>query len=193
MVTRERRLDRGRRQARRRLTVIGDELREARLAAGLTQRFVASAVGVSHMEISRIERALAPRVPFETLATVGAVLGLDLSLRAYPDGDPVRDAAQLALLARLRAILPATLTWRTEGPLAVPGDARAWDAVVSGIGWRAAIDAESRLRDVQALTRRLALKARDDEVDVVVLLVANTRHNRQALRLAGPDLAPQFR
>jgi len=192
VVTRERRLDRGRRQARRRLTLIGDELREARLAAGLTQRTVADAVGVSHTEISRIEHALSPRVPFETLATVGAILGLDLSLRAYPDGEPIRDAAQLALLARLRTMLHSTLTWRTEVPLEIPGDRRAWDAVIGGVGWGVAVDAESRLRDVQACTRKVTLKRRDDRREVVILLVSDTRHNRRILGLAGPDLLGEF-
>jgi transcriptional regulator with XRE-family HTH domain len=192
MVTRERRLDRGRRQARRGLTTIGEELRETRLRAGLTQRQVAAAVAISHTEVSRIERGLATRVPYETIVTMGAVLGLDVPLRAFPSGDPIRDAAQLALLARLRVLLPPPLTWRTEVPLNIPGDQRAWDAVIGGPDWRVPVDAESRLRDVQACTRRVALKRRDDGSDVVILLVADSRHNRRVLRLAGPDLVGEF-
>jgi transcriptional regulator with XRE-family HTH domain len=162
MATRERRVDRGSRRARRRLTTIGEELREARLSAGLSQRQVGAAAGISHAEVGRIERATAPRVPFVTLSTLGSVLGLDISIRAYPDGEPVRDAAQIALLARLRALLPRGLTWRTEVPLDVPSDMRAWDAVIGGPAWQIPVDAESRLRDVQACTRRVALKRRDD-------------------------------
>jgi transcriptional regulator with XRE-family HTH domain len=192
MVTRERRLDRGRRQARRALTTVGEEFREARLRAGLTQRQVAAAIGISHSEVSRIERGLATRVPYETLVMVGTVLGLDVPVRTFLSGDPIRDAAQLALLARLRILLPARLTWRTEVPLDVPGDQRAWDAVIGGPDWRVPVDAESRLRDVQACTRRVALKRRDDGSDVVILLVANTRHNRRVLRLAAPDLVGEF-
>jgi transcriptional regulator with XRE-family HTH domain len=142
--------------------------------------------------VSRIERGIATRVPYETLAMIAAVLGLDLSLRTFPAGDPVRDAAQLTLLAKLRGLLPAGRRWRTEVPLAIPGDLRAWDAVIEGRGWRVAVEAETRLRDVQALSRRLALKQRDDRQEVVILLVADTRHNRHVLRLAGPDLAPAF-
>jgi hypothetical protein len=74
----------------------------------------------------------------------------------------------------------------------MPGDRRAWDAVIAGAGWRGPVDAESRLRDVQACTRRVALKRRDDGSDVIVLLVADTRHNRRVLRLGGPDLAGEF-
>ena len=52
--------------------MIGDELREARLAAGLSQRRVAEFVGLSHSEISRVELAHSDHVPYETLAVIGA-------------------------------------------------------------------------------------------------------------------------
>ena len=152
MVTRDRRADRGHRDARRRLAAIGDELREARLSAGLSQREVAAAVGISHAEISRVELAQSPRVAYERLAAIGAALGLDVSIRAFPAGEPVRDAAQLALLSRLRGRLAHSLRWRTEVPLQLDGDRRAWDAEIRGADWRAVVDAESRLRDVQAMS-----------------------------------------
>ena len=162
------------------------------MAAALTQQAVGDAIGISHAHVSRIERGLSKRVPYETLVLIGAVLGLDIPLRAFPAGEPVRDGAQLALLARLRVLLPHTLRWRTEVPLNIPGDRRAWDAVIEGRGWRVPVQAETRLRDVQALARRIGLKQRDDEIDFVLLLVADTRHNRHVLRMAGPDLAAMF-
>lgn len=178
--------------ARHALATIGEEFREARLAAGLTQRQVAEAVGISHTELSRIERGLALWVPFETLVVIAAVLGLDLPLRAFPVSGPIRDVAQLHLLATFRALLPAGLSWRTEVPLHIERDLRAWDAVVGGQGWQVPVDAETRLRDVQALIRRAALKRRDDGTEVMILLVAGTRHNRQVLRLAKLDLVADF-
>ena len=192
MATRERRIDRGRRRARQGLATIGEEFREARLSGGLSQEQVADAVGISQGELSRIERGAAPWVTFETLATIAAVLGLDLPLRTFPCASPIRDAAQLQLLAKLRALLPEDLTWRTEVPLPIERDLRAWDAVVGGPGWRVPVDAETRLRDVQALARREALKRRDDGAETTILLVADTRHNRQVLRLAKSDLANDF-
>jgi transcriptional regulator with XRE-family HTH domain len=189
VATRERRIDRGKRRARLALATIGEEFREARLAAGLTQRQVAEAVGISHTEVSRIERGLAPWVAYETLVMIAAVLGLDLPLRAFPVGDPIRDVSQLQLLAKLRALLPPGSTWRTEVPLRIERDLRAWDAVVGGPGWWVPVDAETRLRDVQALARREALKRRDDGAETMILLVADTRHNRQVIRLAKADLA----
>jgi hypothetical protein len=125
------------------------------------------------------------------LALMAAVLGLDLPLRAYPGDDPVRDAAQLALLARFRTRLP-NIRHTAEVPLNIPGDRRAWDEVASGSGWSTPVEAETRLRDVQALERRLALKLRDGGRDRLVLLVADTRHNRRVLRLTGDSLRAAF-
>ncbi len=192
MVSVERRRDRGRRLARRFLQLIGEELREARLRAGLTQRQLGAAVGISHTGVSRIELGRAPHVSYETLAVMATVLGLDLPLRVYPSGEPIRDAGQVPLLGRLRSRLPPALTWRTEVPLRIPGDRRAWDGVIGGGDWEVPIDAESRLHDVQAWSRREALKRRDDNRDVVILLVADTRHNRHVLRLVAADLASQY-
>jgi transcriptional regulator with XRE-family HTH domain len=192
VATRERRIDRGRRRARQALAKIGEEFREARLSGGLSQGQVADAVGISQAEMSRIERGAAPWVTFETLAVIAAVLGLDLPLRAFPVGDPIRDVAQLQLLAKLRALLPPGFTWRTEVPLRIERDLRAWDAVVGGPGWRVPVDAETRLRDVQAFARREALKRRDDGAETMILLVADTRHNRQVIRLAKADLVGDF-
>jgi transcriptional regulator with XRE-family HTH domain len=171
---------------------IGEELREARIQAALSQRELAATVGISASEISRIERGQSPHVAYETLVAIGAALGLDLPLRAYPNGDAVRDAASLALLARFRALLPAGLRHRTEVPLGIPGDRRAWDDVVDGPGWSLPVEAETRLRDVQALHRKLSLKCRDGKVDRMLLLVADTRHNRHVLRLAAAEFDAAF-
>jgi transcriptional regulator with XRE-family HTH domain len=192
MAARERRLDQARRRAQRALVLIGEEFRQARLQASLTLEELGEAVGLSASEMSRIELGQANYVPFTRLALIAAALGLDLPLRAFPAGEPIRDAAQLALLAKLRALLPPGLRWRTEVSLAIPADLRAWDAVIEGRGWQVPVEAETRLRDVQALSRRLALKQRDDRREVVILLVGDTRHNRHVLRLAGPDLAAAF-
>jgi predicted metalloenzyme YecM len=57
--------------------------------------------------------------------------------------------------------------------------------MISGPGWRLAVEAETVLTDIQALERRLTLKLRDGEVDHVLLLVADTPRNRRA-RAAAP-------
>ena len=74
----------------------------------------------------------------------------------------------------------------------VDGDRRAWDAVIDVGGRRAGCEAETRLGDVQALERRLALKLRDGAVDVLILVVADTAHNRAILRAHRDALRSQF-
>jgi transcriptional regulator with XRE-family HTH domain len=161
------------------------------MTAGLTQAELGAMVRISASEVSRIELGQARRVPYVTLVLVGAVLGLDLPLRAFPGEEPVRDVAQLTLLARFGARLPE-LRHAAEVPLEIPGDRRAWDELVSGPGWSVPVEAETRLRDIQALQRRLALKLRDGHRDRMILLLADTRHNRHALRLAGDSLLSSF-
>jgi hypothetical protein len=115
-----------------------------------------------------------------------AVVGLELSVRAYPAGQPIRDAAHRALLERLRARVSSAIAWRFEVPLGRTGDQRAWDAVLLMGSSQIAVEAETRPRDVQALQRRIALKRRDDPgIASVILLLADTRHNRSLFRECG--------
>jgi hypothetical protein len=120
------------------------------------------------------------------------VLGYELAVRPYPAGDPIRDAAHVALLERLRVRCHRSLVWRTEVPLPLPGDLRAWDATISAEAFRAAVEAETRLRDLQALDRRLALKERDGGLDCLILLVLDTRANRAVVRAHADMLAMRF-
>ena len=53
------------------------------------------------------------------------------------------------------------------------------------------VEAETRLDDLQALERRVRLKQRDLGVRRVILLVADTRHNRAVLR--HPESSTSFR
>jgi transcriptional regulator with XRE-family HTH domain len=188
MATSDRLIDRGRRDAARHLLDLGTEFREARLAAGLSQATLGRAVGGSHAGISRIENAAARNVSIRQVDELAAVLGLRLSVKLYPSGRPLRDAAQLALLERLRLRLPRSLVWRTEVPLPLSGDLRAWDASIDGDGWTMFVDAETRIRDVQALERRTALKQRDTGTNRVILLIADTRSNRAVLSGIGHPL-----
>jgi transcriptional regulator with XRE-family HTH domain len=162
----------------------GQEHRLARVAAGLSLRKVAAATGASHQQVLRLERGELRRVSIEELGSWFAVVGLDLGIRAFPAGDPIRDRAQLALLERFRARLHPSIRWRTEVPLPMDRDLRAWDADIRGsqpAAWRCRVDAETRVADAQALERRLTLKARDDPDGHLILLLAETRANRRAV------------
>lgn len=162
------------------------------MTAGLSLREVAVAAGVSHNKVWRIEHAKTLDVSVLDLTRVGAAVGLDMSLRFYPGGDPVRDAAHVQLLHRLRSRIHPDLRWRTEVPLPITGDRRAWDATIAGVGFVLGVEAETRVRDAQAVARRVNLKQRDGELDHVILLVADTRANRLALQAARPELVDAF-
>jgi transcriptional regulator with XRE-family HTH domain len=192
MGTRERRVDRAVAIAARIRVAIGRELHEARVTAGLSQREVGSAVGMSHSQVSRIDRGELTNVTVEQLSRLAVAVGLELSVRLYPGSDPVRDIAHVRLLERLRGELHPSLSWRTEVPLPIEGDLRAWDAVVGGRGWRVAVEAETRIGDAQALQRRLSRKVRDGGVAHVVLLVADTVRNREAVAASGSGLLAMF-
>lgn len=170
---------------------IAAELREARLSAGVSQDHVARVAGLHQSKISRIERAQRTSVRVDELAQHCAALGLRLSLKAYPEGGAVRDAGQLRLLRRFREELHGGFGWHSEVPVAAGGDARAWDVVLDGPG-TIGIDAETRLRDVQAVQRRSELKWRDGGLDRLVLLIAATRHNRGVVREHRAALASTF-
>ncbi|MEA2621229.1 MAG: hypothetical protein QOH61_139, partial [Chloroflexota bacterium] len=143
--------------------------------------------------LSRIERGLSDRVPAETLFRLASVLGMRLSIKAYPDGPPLRDAGQTALIARLRARTCADLRWRYEVLITNdPSDRRAWDAEVTGPDVKIRVEAEVRLHDVQALERRLALKLRDSPSGTVILLIQGSAANRRLLAGAASSLMDAF-
>jgi transcriptional regulator with XRE-family HTH domain len=181
MATKERRSDRGREQAERIARITGGEIRLMRRGAGLSIRAAADSVGMSETMFGRIERAQGRRVTVAQLAVACAAMGLKFVARPYPDGDPVRDVAHAGLLRRLRDQLPDRTDWRTEVPLPLPGDLRAWDAQCTMKTVVIGIEAEMRLFDLQALDRRIALKRRDGGLALVILLVANTQGNRRRL------------
>jgi len=136
---------------------------------------------MSHAQLGRIERCRNRALTVDQATRAAQAVGLRLVLRTYPDGDPVRDAAHLALLERFRSRLPGSVRWQTEVPMPLPGDRRAWDALIQLGGERAGCEAETRLLDLQALERRLALKLRDGGVDLLILLISDTAANRRAL------------
>lgn len=162
------------------------ELLTARRAAAISQRELGRQLRVPHTKIGRAERGEPNQLTIELAAKMAAVLGLQLAVTLHPDGEPVRDAAHLALLARFRARLAPELRWRTEVPIQIEGDRRSADAVVVGVvvgvgvgvGVEAMIEAETRIDDFQALERRINAKQRDLRIGRIVLLVADTRHNR---------------
>ena len=193
MPTWDTRAQRGARRGQLLLRRVGDELHTARAAAGLSSRAVGALVGLSHVQVIRIERGLAPHVGIETLARLASVLGHELSVRIHPIGPPVRDKAHVALLQRFAARLGSDVTWQTEVPIPLPGDPRSADGVatVTTNDFDAIVEAETRLHDVQETERKLRAKQRDLGTTRAILLVADTRHNRRVIA-AIPEIQRQF-
>lgn len=192
MPTTERLADLGRRRGERLIRDLGDELRAARLLAGLSQRAVAHAARISQATVSRAERGRRPFPDLIIHATMARVVGLDLSVRCFPAAGALRDEAHVRLIVRFLSQLPATVMRRLEAPIRLPGDQRAWDVLLVVGGKRIGVAAETRLRDLQALLRREQGKARDDGVDLLLLVVSNTRANRRALEEARDILAAEL-
>jgi transcriptional regulator with XRE-family HTH domain len=192
MPPRERPIDRGTLRGRELVATLCREIRTARIDRGLTVREVARACGISPSALSRIERGLIVRVPLVVLAQLLSVVGLELSARAFPGGEPIRDAGHAQLLRSFRARLHGSLHWATEVPLPGAGDLRAWDGLVSSPDWRYGIEAETGPTDGQALARRLARKQRDGMVDGVVLVLPAGRRTAAFLREASDLLQPSF-
>lgn len=191
MANRTRALDDATIATRRLLAALGAELRTARMGRGLRQTDVARVAHSSHSHISRLEQGLGV-VQFADLARHGAVVGLRLHVRFYPTGGGLRDGAQLDLLRRLRARIGDRWSWQLEAPLNLPGDLRAFDALLTREQGRIAVEAITRLSDAQAQLRAAALKQRDGQVERLILLISGTHHNRRALAAAGDLLATTF-
>jgi transcriptional regulator with XRE-family HTH domain len=185
MSTQERLRSRGEARARRLVAEIAAEVRNARLAAGLSQDEVGRRAGVSGDKVWRLEHERTQTMPIVDICVIAAVVGLDFAGRMYPNGAPIQDAAQAPRLVRLLAQIGRPLTYRTDVPLAhVAGtpELRAWDAVIAGHEERTGVELETRITDMQATTRRHNLKRVDDRVDHFLLVVADTRHNRLVMR-----------
>lgn len=184
MPNRVRSVDQAAQLGRRLLNELGDDLREARLRAGLRQVDVARALGTSDTRLGLIEAGKLLTVPMLDLARHAGAVGLRLHARFYPAGPPIRDAAQVALLNRFRGRVSASWQVRLEAPLPVQGDQRAWDMFLRNAEVTIGVEAISRLRDVQAQVRAAQLKRRDGEVRRLLLVVAATHANRRALAAA---------
>jgi transcriptional regulator with XRE-family HTH domain len=194
MATRERPIDRGRRLARQDRSAIGAEIRRARARSGRSLAVIGPLCGMSASQAGRIERGVLTTATVDQLARLGATVGLDVRVRAYPGPDPALDAAQLRLLARFRARLDPSLVLRIEVPLPQLGDQRAFDAMLGPFpnGGQVAVEALARLADVQAEHRRIHLKLRDADIETLILLVADTRHNRGVLGTADAALRSDY-
>lgn len=170
---------------------LGREARDLRRSVNLSQAALAASIGTSRQWIAAFESARLRRVDLERATLVLAHLGQRLTMKAYPLGEPLRDAAQVRLLERFNARLSPSWRRELEAPMPIPGDLRAWDELLIGPA-RIGVEAETRPHDLQLVERGVAGKVRDSRVDRVVLLLASTDHNRELVRRHVASLRQTF-
>ena len=192
MANRSRALDVAMRSWQRARVELGGELREARLARGLTQAQVATAIGTSGARVSRVEQGRVPTVRTRALIQHGAAVGLRVSVKAYPAGGGLRDAGQAAYIARFAERIGRQWRIQLEAPMPVSGDVRAVDILLRAGELTIAVEVITRLRDLQAQLRAATEKARDIGASRFVLVIAATHANRRALADARPALVGAF-
>ena len=171
---------------------IGNELRTGRHIRNLTQKQVGEAIGVSASEICRRELGRAPRVNGEKLAVHAAAVGLRLSVKLWPVGGGLRDAGQARVIAAFVARIGRLWSVTLEAVVPQPGDLRAVDVLLVSGSVRIAVEAITRLADVQAQVRAARLKARDIGATRLILVLSGTHANRRALADARATLVEAF-
>ena len=192
MPVRTRLTDEARRRWHRIATDLGDQLRTARRVRSLTMKEVGAAIGVSESEVSRRELGKSRRLTGEKLTVHAASVGLRLSVRLWPVGGGVRDAAQARSIARFVARIGRAWKVALEVPIPQAGDLRAVDVLLTRADLRIAVEVITRLADIQAQVRAAQLKARDIEATRLVLVVAGTHANRDALAATRGTLVAAF-
>ena len=193
MANRTRRLAEAARFADQSRRELADEFRRARMNAGMTLADCAHPLGWSRQKASRMEAARIETARLGELIRYASVLGLRLRVRAYPVGAPLRDVAQLAVTRRFRARLGDAWRVTLEAPIGIPSDLRAFDLLLRCDETRIVVEVITRLTDVQAQLRALQLKHRDGGIcGPLLIVVAESKRNREALRFVRPMLADDF-
>ena len=183
----------GRRRADAIARRFGAELRLARTTSGLSQRALATMVGVSQSFVSRVESG-GRRADWPTACALCEATGHDLSIRLFPTRSvSLRDSGQLAVCQTIAAASHPSRRTHLEHPVA-PGDLRAADLLLAGTTDALHIEVERRLVDLQAQLRSAQVKrsmlAQQMDIPVhLVLAVLATARNRAILAALAPVLS----
>jgi hypothetical protein len=130
------------------------------------------------------------------LCELASVLGLEVSVGLHPIGDPIRDKGQQACAHRFDGMLSDR--WRVTNEALLPGvgDQRAWDKLLRLVGEAprclVGADIESRVWDVQGIVRRTRARERDGQVDHILIVLADTAHNRRIVDELRTTLGPPY-
>jgi len=189
-------VERGRRRGRLLTARAIDELRTARIVAGLTHAEIAHAIGVDRSIVTRLEHGAFEDLGIVRLSEIASVLGYEVSVGLHPIGDPLRDKEQLACARRFDALI--SNKWRVTDETLLPGagEQRAWDKLLrladATPRHLVGVDIESRVWDVQAIVRRTRARERDGQVDHILIVLADTAHNRRIVDELRASLGPGY-
>jgi transcriptional regulator with XRE-family HTH domain len=193
MPVRETRLELGKRQGGEIVRRLLAEIKGARLEANVSQSALAKRIGWPQTRYSLFERGVRP-TSVEDLCVVAAILGLRPKFELYRAEEGARDQGHSRLMARFRELLAAAWTATREAPFPTLGDLRSWDILIRlGTVYRVGVEAETRLRDIQELVRRIRQRELHGGVDHILIVLSDSQHNRRyadELRTTlGPDYA----
>jgi hypothetical protein len=150
-------------------------------------------MGWSQAELSRMEHLTTlDRVRLVDVATLAAIVGRELGANLYPAGEPIRDKGHQALIGRFRGVLNPAWRVAAEVPLPMPGDRRAWDLLLRIPGQLVGVEAETRIRDIQAFVRRVRERELEGGADVIVIVLAESAVNRRLLPQLLEALGPRY-
>lgn len=178
----------GDRQLRRTCTRFGEEIREIRLRAGVSQAAVARSIGISRSVVCRMEQG-DPVVSARIRARAVATLGGDFRIAVYPGGAPViHDAAHARMVEAVLSRCDRSWHPIVEDPVPGPGR-RSTDIRLDGRDDIVLMEVETHVRAFEAIIREGAEKraavagsiARAKRVHVVLVL-PSTRHHRGLVR-----------
>ncbi|MDO8484849.1 MAG: helix-turn-helix transcriptional regulator [Candidatus Limnocylindrales bacterium] len=183
----------GDRQLRRTCVRFGEEFREIRLRASVSQAAVGRAIGVVRSVICRIERG-DPDVSPRIRARAAAALGADLGISIYPGAAPlIHDAAHASIVEALLGLSHPRWRATIESPVPGPGR-RSSDIRLDHGPDTVLIEVESRVRAFEAIIREgaekraaVAATISSDRRIHVVLVLPPTRHHK-ALVAAHPRI-----
>ena len=191
MSNRERSLERAAWLLRKDIEEVGSELRTSRLMAGLTLEFVGRRVGVAGSTILRRERGRVRSTDTDSLARHAAAVGMRIRVKAYPEGAPLRDAAQVQLIRDFRARVPRVPMQLERYVTTAAGDRRAFDATLELPGG-CAVEFITRFHDCQAQLRQALLKQRDAGLARLIIVVKASHANRRAVAAAADLIETTF-
>ena len=162
------------------------------MAAGMTQRQLATVAGVSQQEVSHAERGHVD-VSLDIRCRLATASGHELSLRFHPVASvTLRDSGQLGIVQAIALVAHPNWTAELERPVA-PGDLRAADLMLTAKDEVLHIEVERLLVDAQAQLRAAQLKraeiaSRATKPVRLVMAFPDTNATRARLRTINPLL-----